>query len=80
MNDSVAILQIVPRAPGTQDGVGDYAATVARQLRDLYSRQTIFAAGTLATTLGEADSFPMVRLDRLPPAPEISHIILHYVN
>ena len=43
VSSSSPILQIVPRLPGTHDGVGDYAQTVARKMRELYSRETLFA-------------------------------------
>jgi hypothetical protein len=58
MTGSSTILQIVPRAPGIHDAVGDYAFTVANKLRDLYSRETVFA-----TAVGKADSFPYKSID-----------------
>src|SRR5438128_2950484 len=85
MTGSSTILQIVPRAPGTPDGVGDYALTIARKLKERYSRETIFAAA-----VGEAESFPpkstdfdvvsLASLARGHSRQEFHHMILHYVN
>ncbi len=36
------ILQIVPKMPGTSDGVGDYASILAERLREIFSYDTIF--------------------------------------
>jgi hypothetical protein len=36
------VISIVPRLPPSVDGVGDYALTIARSLRDKYSLVTIF--------------------------------------
>ncbi len=92
MTRSSKILQIVPRPPGMQDGVGDYALTVSRKLRDRFDCQTIFAAP--ATSVGEPachaeaerrrDSFPrdfeILPLSGSLAAKEFDHVILHYVN
>ena len=85
MTRSSTILQIVPRAPGTHDGVGDYAFTLAQKLRERYSCKTVFAAA-----VGEADSFPskltdfdvvsLASLGRDHSEQKFQHIILHYVN
>ena len=37
------ILQIVPRLPGANDGVGDYARTLAQKLSDSWQIETIFS-------------------------------------
>ena len=85
VKNSEVIVQIVPGVPGTQDGVGDYALTIARKLRDMYGCDTLFAA---AKTVGEADRFPdksaefdvVPLIDILSPAAPFHHVILHYVN
>ena len=84
MNSSSAILQIVPRPPGTQDGVGDYALAVARKLRDSYSSQTTFVANESASEHVIEDFeilSPLTSVARNDfRAAEFQHIILHYVN
>lgn len=72
------ILQIVPRAPGSREGVGDYAELLANGLREEGYRTTFVAAQ------------PTEREDVLSPLDSISDaqwrehpaaaIILHYVN
>jgi hypothetical protein len=42
------ILQIVPRLPGENDGVGDYARTLAQRLSELGQIETLFAAADSA--------------------------------
>ena len=42
------ILQIVPRLPGENDGVGDYARTLAQKLSDLGQVETLFATADSA--------------------------------
>ena len=61
-----SILQIVPRAPGGRDGVGDYAQTLAQRLEKSHGLATTFIPGRA--------------LQELPQPPEASAIILHYVN
>jgi len=85
MNNPAAILQIVPRAPGTQDGVGDYALTVARQIRELFSYETIFLANEEVPNSAQADDFQILSpLDPVArnnfPGKDFQHVILHYVN
>ena len=73
----------MPRAPGSFDGVGDYALTVARKLRDLFDSQTIFAAhdwsGAVNAGGFEVRPFQIQETSQLSGA-EFDHIILHYVN
>jgi len=38
------LLQIVPNIPGGLDGVGDYALSIARRLREDLQSDTVFAA------------------------------------
>jgi hypothetical protein len=73
----------VPRTPGSFDGVGDYALTLARKLRLLLGCETIFAARD-CTGKTQADGFEVrpfdsARTSRLSGA-EFDHVILHYVN
>jgi len=75
------LLQIVPNVPGGIDGVGDYALTIAKELRDRVGCDTVFA--TLKTSSGEkADGCEVLSLDRLldEPSREFDHVLLHYVN
>jgi hypothetical protein len=62
-----AILQIVPRLPGSLDGVGDYASLLAEQLRRSFGIDTKFVA-------------PPFSLARPNEFAECSDIVLHYVN
>lgn len=72
------ILQIVPQAPGSHDGVGDYALTVARKLRQEFNYETIFATNGQANPEAE---FAMVSPLRLIPYDQkFEHLVLHYVN
>ena len=61
------LLQIVPRAPGSREGVGDYARILAERLRENHRCETIFVTAA-----------EMAREDWQPPAA--SAILLHYVN
>jgi len=73
----------VPRTPGSFDGVGDYALTVARKLRQLFGYETIFAAHDLSGTANvdgfEVRPFQIQETSQLSGA-EFDHVILHYVN
>ena len=84
MNNPEAILQIVPRMPGMQDGVGDYALTLARQIREIFSYQTIFLVNEAGPTPARTDGFQVSPLDSVArnnfPAKDFRHVILHYVN
>lgn len=79
-----AILQIVPRAPGGQDGVGDYAFTLARHLLGDYKRQTVFAAAVGSAIAEVGDFRIMSPLDTISEDKfcdgGCDHIVLHYVN
>lgn len=61
------ILQIVPRLPGSHEGVGDYAAALAVGLERTLGERSEFVTGA---TIAKADWRP-------PPA---TAVILHYVN
>ena len=62
-----AVLQIVPRLPGSLDGVGDYASQLAYQLRVAFGIDTKFIA-------------PPFSFETPNELPDCSGIILHYVN
>jgi len=75
------LLQIVPRIPGGIDGVGDYALTIAKKLREKFECNTVFA--TFKTSSAEnAGGFDVVSLDRLldRSSRKYDHALLHYVN
>jgi hypothetical protein len=80
---SPAVLQVLPRAPGTLDGVGDYALALARGLRDQHGIDSVFVAHETEAK-HEIDSFPIFALEEFSRA-RVAHetcagIILHYVN
>ena len=75
------LLQIVPRIPGGIDGVGDYALTIARKLREEFGYETVFA--TFKTSSGETGGgFEVLSLDHLldQSSPRYEQVLLHYVN
>jgi hypothetical protein len=79
------ILQIVPRAPGGRDGVGDYAWTLALGLQRINGCKTTFVSAAPSGTVKTEKRF-----DILSPLTAISDqqwrqyaevpIVLHYVN
>ena len=78
------VLQIVPQAPGTFDGVGDYALNLAKALRAGHGIDTMFAVAR-ETDVESKDGFRVVsglyrneRVDFL--AENTSDVFLHYVN
>src|SRR4029077_2010567 len=74
------ILQIVPRVPGGIDGVGDYALTLATNLRDKFGWATVFTApdASSSTTIRNFEAQPLDHVqDQLA---RFDHILLHYVN
>lgn len=83
MNRSPYLIQIVPRAPGEQDGVADYAQTLARRLREICAMETVFVPNAPASVASTPDGFPVLTPLRglgaeLPVSA--SAVILHYVN
>jgi hypothetical protein len=78
---SSRILQIVPRAPGSYDGVGDYALKLAQRLRSDYARETTFAAAVVASG-SRVENFdivaPLAIAER--ECANCRDVILHYVN
>jgi hypothetical protein len=75
-----AILQIVPRVPGGIDGVGDYALTLAANLRDKFGCATVFATSDVSssTIVRNFEVRPLYRVQ--DQVGEFDHILLHYVN
>lgn len=78
------ILQIVPRAPGNRDGVGDYSRQLAAWLEKKYGAKTIFIAAQahlLGRLPGDLRVLSPLRqmVDQLKTS-EADAVILHYVN
>jgi hypothetical protein len=77
------LLQILPRAPGTFDGVGEYARILACGLRDRHGINSVFAARDTGSR-PEVDAFRIFPLQRLAEARRCAGsckaVILHYVN
>jgi hypothetical protein len=78
------LLQIVSQLPGTHDGVGDYALTLAKTLRANHGIETVFAVARTTDTR-EVDAFEVlpdfiVARTREELAQRCSHVLLHYVN
>jgi hypothetical protein len=69
------LLQIVPKAPGGIDGVGDYALTIAEKLRARFGCETVFA--TFSPSAANARGFQVVPLEQLQ---NYDRVLLHYVN
>lgn len=61
------LLQILPRAPGSREGVGDYAGILGAELERAHGYRTEFVT---AATLAGADWRP----------PSFDAVVLHYVN
>lgn len=58
------VLQIVPKTPGSHDGVGDYALNLAKTLSAHHGLKTVFAVGKDSGSIKDG----------------YDHVILHYVN
>ena len=67
LKNRTAILQIVPRTPGSQDGVGDYALKLSERLQADYGIETMFAAAPLESIKSKQ-------------CASCRGIIFHYVN
>src|SRR3954465_11495348 len=83
MPASNTVLQIVPQAPGTLDGVGDYALNLAKALAENHGITTTFlVAGK--TSIQASEGFAVLSglsgdfTAKL--AQKHEHVILHYVN
>jgi hypothetical protein len=72
------LLQIVPKIPGGLDGVGDYALTIARGLREKFQCDTVFA--TFNADADQTTAGKVVPLDRLLDEAQFDRVLLHYVN
>lgn len=76
------LFQIVPRAPGEQDGVGDHALTLAGHLRTRSGWETLFLAAAPTKEENVTGGFrvcsPLRRLSL--QTGDNPRIILHYVN
>jgi hypothetical protein len=77
------LLQIVPKTPGSFDGVGDYALNLARAISAEHDLQTTFlVAATTAVT--SKDGFDVLSGLNVQASAELAqrhtHVILHYVN
>jgi hypothetical protein len=74
---------VLPHLPGSHDGVGDYALTLARKLSAAHGLSTTFVVAA-ETSVREKEGFPVIGgLDAAwasgsPPLP--AHVILHYAN
>ncbi|HZE12399.1 MAG TPA: hypothetical protein VE086_01460 [Chthoniobacterales bacterium] len=77
------VLQIVPRLPGTLDGVGDYALTLARALSAEHGIDTTFLVAE-KTSVSSRDGFTILAGLNTAPSAELArahaHVILHYAN
>jgi hypothetical protein len=75
------LLQIVPRVPGGIDGVGDYALTIAKKLRDNFGCDTVFTSFKTSSTQN-AGGFEVLPLEDLldQSSQKFNRVLLHYVN
>jgi hypothetical protein len=84
VSKSRAILQIVPRAPGGRDGVGDYAQTLARCLDKFHGLKTTFVSAALSDAKKTAEGFALFSpLRAVAGEEQLGHpsaLVLHYVN
>jgi hypothetical protein len=79
---SCRILQIVPRAPGSHDGVGDYALKLAERLASDHGLETAFASAAPSSVSQVANFRIVAPLSAITKGDRksVPHIILHYVN
>ena len=77
-----SVFQIVPRPPGQQDGVGDYARILAGYLKTRYGLETIFlsAARSADPVGGSRVHSPLRSLPGGLQLGETDAMVLHYVN
>ncbi|MEY2529733.1 MAG: hypothetical protein QOJ05_1823 [Verrucomicrobiota bacterium] len=77
------VLQIVPRLPGTFDGVGDYALNLAKALSANHGITTSFLVAE-KTAVESREGYTVISgFDGNTPAglaQKYAHVILHYVN
>jgi hypothetical protein len=80
---SKTVLQIVPHLPGTFDGVGDYALSLARALSADHGVTTTFLVAGKASVTSREGYAVIAGLDPGASgalAQKCEHVILHYVN
>jgi hypothetical protein len=77
------VLQIVPRLPGTLDGVGDYALNLAKALTADHGITTTFLVAA-KTPVTSREGYEVIsewsRNSSAGLAEKYAHVILHYVN
>ena len=71
----------MPRVPGGIDGVGDYALTLSRKLRDQFECRTVFAAFD-TDSADNVEGFEVRSLESVidQSANDFDDMLLHYVN
>jgi hypothetical protein len=77
------VLQIVPQLPGTFDGVGDYALSLARALSAGHGITSTFLVAAATSATSRDDYAVISGLNPMASAELASaheHVILHYVN
>jgi hypothetical protein len=77
------VLQIVPRLPGSFDGVGDYALNLAKALSANHGITTTFLVAEKTAADSKEGYSVIAGLDRNSSAElaqRCAHVILHYVN
>jgi hypothetical protein len=83
MDNDVGIWQVLPHLPGSHDGVGDYALTLAQKLLAAHGLTTTFVVAA-ETSVREKEGFPVIAgLDAASASssrPLPAHVILHYAN
>lgn len=80
---SKTVLQIVPRLPGTFDGVGDYALNLAKALAADHGIDTTFLVAAKTSVTSKEGYTVISGLDPHAAgalAQKCAHVILHYVN
>ncbi|MEP6686326.1 MAG: hypothetical protein ABJB22_06065 [Verrucomicrobiota bacterium] len=84
MSKDGAILQIVPRAPGGRDGVGDYARTLAGELKKTHGLETTFVSAAPSDAAKTEEGYrllsPLRAVARGQWLENHTAIVLHYVN
>ncbi len=85
------VISIVPRLPPSIDGVGDYALTLARQLRSSFGVETVFLVVDVQAQLPpDIEGFTIRQLVRHSPdalvsslcqgSPRIHNVLVQYAN
>ncbi len=79
VQESSIILQIVPREPGSHDGVGDYALSLAHCLSRDHGLTTTFVVAN-GSDSGEKEGFPVFPGFSSIRRGNFSGIVVHYAN